>query len=243
MRNISAKEKNRAWQKAKTDADAVECVVLGTPDARGEHSRREGRLLDRLRSQEYADQIGEAWLGIEKYQKTTGDGQRVVRCLLHALTLSYNAPRMLDDYQRSLEELEALKSSADQLYSYFSNTINRDPPWKIVAGDLTIDSRDFRSMRANLRRITTFLSNRMDNFQKAFQEIGLTREIGTESARRVVFTAALSDSMLKIFGKPLDGIVQTLAEVALGEETTLDQVRHARVNAASRKRRTDHQKI
>jgi hypothetical protein len=243
MPTVSAAAKKRAWQRAKADADAVEAAALGSANARGEHSRREGLLLDRLRSQKYADQVGEAWLGIEQYQKTTGNGQRVIRGLLDALTLSANAALMWDDYQRDVRRLGELKSFADQLQAYFSGKNRRDPMWKIVAHAPSIEPLDFGNVRATLRRISTFLDNRIDDSRTAFTEIGLTRERGAEHARRVVFTAALSSSMRNIFGRPLDGIVKTLTDVALDTETTLDQVKHARVNAARRKRRTDPLKI
>jgi hypothetical protein len=250
--------KIQAWQKAKADADAVEFAALGsrhtvavpasekkyvqcvhTAAERGEHSRKEADLLDRIRSEENANQVGEAWLYIERHQKSPIDGQRVIRNLLDALTLSKNAASLSFDYRGSLKQLEGLKAAAAQLIEYFSDGIKREPLSMVVSrADDLIGETDHHKMIASLVRIEKFFKRRIESLSTAHNEMGLSREMKTKRAQYVAFTAALSESMLKIFGKPLDGAVQLLTEVALEGELTIDQVKHARRSVARRRGRT-----
>jgi hypothetical protein len=68
MPDHSIKAKRDAWQRAKKAADAVEATALGKRDADtpGGAARQERLLLDRLRSEDHAEPVGEAWLRIEK---------------------------------------------------------------------------------------------------------------------------------------------------------------------------------
>jgi hypothetical protein len=219
-------------------------VALGESTQRGEHARKEAGLLDRIRTEENADELGEAWQYIERHQNSPIDGQRVIRAALHALTLSENAVRVPEGYHSSLRRLKGLITAVDQLQEYFCKDIKRDPPWKILAREAdNIDEPDYRKATISLSRIREILKNRAETFGTAYNELGLSRETKTARARYVAFTAALSESMLKIFGKPLDRIVQILAHVALKGEVTIDQVKHARRSVAHRKGRTRARKI
>jgi hypothetical protein len=230
-----------AWQRAKKAADAVEVTALGKreADAPGGAVRQERLLLDRLRDENHARYVAEAWLRIERHFKNGDEGQRVIRGLLDAVTLSKNITLMPVDYRRSMKHLKELKGFADQLYVYFTDGIARDPLWMIIAGDRLSNERNFRDMVVSLERIRLFLAGREQQFSHVFGQIGLTREIKAPVAQRAVFTAALSNAMHSIFGKWLDEVVRILTDVALGTETNIDQVKHARKNTARRRGRTE----
>jgi hypothetical protein len=240
MPDYSMKAKRRAWQRAKEAADAVEAVALGNKgeDAAGGAARQERLLLDRLRDEDHARTVGEAWLRIERHFKNGDEGQRVIRGLLDALTLSKNIVLMPVDYRRSMKHLKELRGFTDQLYVYFTDGIARDPLWMIIAGSRLSNERNFRDIVVSLEGIRSFLAGREEQFSHIFDQIGLTREIKVPVAQRAVFTAALSNAMHNIFGEWLDDVVRILTEVALGVETSIDQVAHARKNAARRRGRT-----
>jgi hypothetical protein len=109
----------------------------------------------------------------------------------------------------------------------------------IVAGSRLSNERNFRDMVVSLGRIRLFLAGREEQFSHIFGQIGLTREIKAPVAQRAVFTAALSNAMNDIFDEWLDEVVRILTEVALGVETNIDQVKHARKNTARRRGRTE----
>jgi hypothetical protein len=236
----SVKAKREAWQRAKKAADAVEATALGKreADAPGGAARQERLLLDRLRNENHAEAVGEAWLRIERHFKNGDEGQRTIRGLLDAVTLSKNIALMPLDYRRSMKHLKELKGSADQLYVYFTDGIPRDPLWTIIAGSRLSNERNFRDMVVSLERIRLFLAGREEQFSHIFGQIGLTREIKAPVAPRAVFTAALSNAMHNVFGTWLDDVVRILTEVALGVETNIDQVKHARKSTARRRGRT-----
>jgi hypothetical protein len=75
--NYSMKAKLEAWQRAKKTADAVEATALGRreADAPDGAARQERLLLDRFRLQKAAEQVGEAWLRIERNFKTGDEGE------------------------------------------------------------------------------------------------------------------------------------------------------------------------
>jgi hypothetical protein len=229
--------------RAREAIDAVESAALGkkeadTPDGA---ARKERLLLNRLRKQEHA--LAEAWLRLERHVKKGDEGQRVIRGLLEALTLSNNTALMPIDFRRSMKRLKELKVFADQLYAYFTNEIARDPMWTIVAASRLSNERNLKPMVASLEHIRLFLIGREEEFSHIFSQIGLTREIQTTVAQRVVFSSALSNAMYKIFGKWLDEVVCILINIALDTETDAEQVRHARKNAARRRGRTEAPKI
>jgi hypothetical protein len=229
-----------AWLQAKADADAVEAIALGKKGADAPQGSvcQERLLLDRFRSTVHAKKVGNAWVNINKHQKKKTDGQRVIRCLLEAATLSNNTNLMQDDYGRSKKDLEELKCCADRLYKYFTDTVERDPTWRIVVGGSVSDAPDLRSVRASLVWMRLFLNSRMNEFSYTFGRIGLTRKAKT--ARRVNFTVAMSNAMLDIFGRPLDGVVVALAKVFFDtEDLTIYQIKHAREAAALRRSRAD----
>jgi hypothetical protein len=238
--SYSVKAKREAWQRAKNAADAVEATALGKreADAPGGAVRQERLLLDRLRDESHAETVGEVWLRIEPHFKKGDEGHRVIRGLLDALTLSKNIALMPADYQRSMKRLKELKGFADQLYVYFTDGIARDPLWMIIAGSRLNNERNLKDMVVSLERIRLFLAGREEQFSHIFGQIGLTREIKAPVAQRAVFTAALSNAMHNIFGEWLDEVVLILTEVALGVETNIDQVKHARKNTARRRGRT-----
>jgi hypothetical protein len=239
--SYSVKSKREAWQRAKKAADAVEATALGKreADAPGGATRQERLLLDRLRNENHAEAVGEAWLRIEQHFKKGGEGQHVVRRLLDVYTLAKNSPLVPLDYRRSLERLSQLKDFSDQLYVYFTDEIRRDPLWAIIAGSHLSNERNFKGMVASLRHIRLFLAGREEEFSHLFGQVGLSREIKATGAQRVVFSAALSKAMHDIFGTWLDDVVRILTNVALDTETTLDQVKHARKNTARRRGRTE----
>jgi len=239
--SYSVKAKRAAWQRAKKAADAVEATALGKreADAPGGAARQERLLLDRLRNENHAEAVGEAWLTIERHFKNGDEGQRVIRGLLDALTRSKNIALMPVDYRRTMKHLKELKGFADELYVYFTDGIPRDPLWMIIAGSRLSNERNFRDMVVSLERIRSFLAGREEQLSHIFGQIGLTREIKAPVAQRAVFTAALSNAMHNIFGEWLDDVVRILTEVALGAETSIDQVAHARKNTARRRGRTE----
>jgi len=135
-----------------------------------------------------------------------------------------------------MKHLKELKSCADQLHKYFSDTVNRDPTWKIVAGSYLTNTRRFNREKYSLRRIQLYLTTRMAESSQIFNQLGLTREIKTAIAPRVVFTAAMSEAMRNIFGRPLDDVVCNLAQVVFeSENVTVDQVKKARKTAERRR--------
>jgi hypothetical protein len=258
-----------AWNQAQADAAAVE-GTLGVADvtsfiepfSRGKYARHERLLLDRLRSKKYAVQVSDAWRIIAKHRKKAHDdsGERVVKSLLNALTLCENAARVSDEYRKNIERLKELKSFADQLHEYFTDTIERDPDWKIVAGDAKLWSPaverdpDWKMVAGNylnatprfksrmiqpLRRIQLFLTNRMAKFANIFDQVDLTREINTPVAKRVIFTMAMSNSMQNIFGRGrgLDDLVALLTEVAFECVIDSEKVKRARKDAAARRKK------
>jgi hypothetical protein len=94
MSGHSIRAKRDAWQRAKKAADAVEATVLGKKEADSPegNARGERLLLDRLRHKKSVERVGEAWLQIEQHCKEGDEkGQRVIKSMLHALTLSNNA--------------------------------------------------------------------------------------------------------------------------------------------------------
>jgi len=100
MQHSTKAEMNAAWQKAKADADAVEVVALGQRSERREHARKEGQILDRLRTKEYAELVGEVWLRMKRYQKNGNEGQRVIMALLNAFTRSEMVRLLPTDYRQ-----------------------------------------------------------------------------------------------------------------------------------------------
>jgi hypothetical protein len=201
--------------------------------------RQERLLLGRLRREESVQQVGEAWLHIERHFKKGDEGERVIRGLLHALTLARSTPLMPVDYRRSMKRLKELEGFADQLHKYLTDEVARDPMWAIVAGSQLSNERNFKNMVASLEHIRLFLARREEEFSHHFGQIGLTREVSTAAARRVVFSAALSKAMFDIFGRWLDEAVGILTDVALETETNVDQVRHARKGTARHRWRTE----
>ncbi len=236
--SYSIKDKREAWQRARKAVDAVETTALGKreADALGGAARQERLLLDRLRSESHSEAVGEAWLLIERYFKTGDEGERVIKRVLAALTLSKNIKLMPDDYQRSVKRLKQLREFADQLYVYFTDDIALDPLWATMAGSRLSIERNFKAMVSSLRHIQLFLAGREEEFSQVFGQIGLTREIRTDVAQRVAFSAELSKAMHGIFNKWLDDVVRILTNVSLETETTIDQVKHARKNAVRRGR-------
>jgi hypothetical protein len=241
MPDHSIKAKRDAWQRAKKAADAVEVTALGKreTDAPDGAAREERLLLDRLRHEESVEQVGEAWLRIERHFKKRNEGQRVIRAVLQALTLAKNLTDVPDDYRWSVERLRELRGCADKLYLYFKDEIARDPTWAIVAESRVSNERDFRNMVASLEHIRLFLMGREEEFSHMFDQMGLTREINSSAAQRVVFSTALSAAMKNIFGKWLDDVVAALTELAFQTEVTIDQIKHARRAAARRRVRTE----
>src|SRR5262249_29866229 len=171
--SYSVKAKREAWQRAKKAADAVEATALGKreADAPGGAVRQERLLLNRLRDENHARYVGEAWLHIEPHFKTGGEGQPVIRGLLGGVTLSQNITLMPDDYRRSMKRLKELKGFADQLYVYFADRIARDPLWMIIAGSRLNNERHFRDMVVSLERIRLFLATREEQFSHMFDQI------------------------------------------------------------------------
>jgi hypothetical protein len=241
LTDYSIKAKRDAWLRLKKDVDAVEASALGKKEADtpGGAAYRERRLLDRLRGEDQCEIVGEAWLHIERHAKKGDEGQRIIRGLLDALTLSTNTPFIPIDYQLSLKRLKELRGFADQLYVYFKDEIARDPMWAIAAGSRLSHERDFTGMIASLEHVRLFLTSREDEFQHVFGQMGLTREIKATIASRVVFSAAMSKTMQTIFGKWLDDVVRVLTDVAFGTATTIDQVKSARKNTKRRTGRTE----
>jgi hypothetical protein len=90
MSDHSIKAKRDAWRRAKKAADAVEATALGKKeaDAPGAAAHQERLLLDRLRGEERAELVGEAWLHIEQHSRNGDEGQRVIMSLLEAVTLA-----------------------------------------------------------------------------------------------------------------------------------------------------------
>jgi len=244
MPDYSIQAKRHAWQRAKKAADVVEATALGKreADVPGGAARQERLLLDRLRNENFAEPVGEAWLRIEPHFKKGDEGQRVIRGVLHALTLSGNATLMPIDYRLSMKRLKELKGFADQLYMYFTDDIARDPLWTIIAGSGLTNERNFQDMVVFLEWIRLFLAAREGEFAHIFDQIGLTREVKAPVARRGVFAAALSKAMHNIFGKWFDDVVVISTDVALGTQTSIDQVKHARKSAARRRGRTEASK-
>jgi hypothetical protein len=232
-----------AWQAAKADADAVENVWLAEPSLRGEHARSEGQILNRLRSPEHDRLVGEAWLHIGRYQKNGDEGQRAIKAMLKAFTLSKNVRQLPDDYQRSRKLLQKLENSANELHKYFTDTIERDPLWRIVT-DSPTGIPDLRNVRATLGQIKEFLSYSLAEFSDAYAQAGLTREVKASVGPRVTFTTAMSLAMCDIFGRPLDNVVCNLAQVVFkSEDVTVDQVKKARKTAQRRRGSTEAPKI
>jgi hypothetical protein len=263
------KEKLVAWRKFKEDADAVKATALGKPwqqfeeitplgprsldtvsvekgGNQGKHAHAERLLLDKLLSEECADQVAGIWTSIDKYrQKKLDNGQRLIKCLLDAFTLSQHVLLIVDDYQRNIDRLREVQDLADQLEAYFASgaeqaergdAISRDPMWKIFASASLRDPPDFVGFRTTLSRIKGFLSERADEFSKAFDELNLSRKNKSASSARVAFTAAMSVAMCDIFGRPLDDVVRQLTDVIFSDEVTVDQVKEARKSAAERRR-------
>jgi len=244
MQHSTKAELNAAGRTAKNDADAIEAVALGKPSAQGEHARREGQILDRLRSPKYAAPIGEAWMRIKRYQRNGDEGQRVIKRLLRAFTLSEQVRLLRDDYQYSMKRLEELKSFADQLHKYFTDTVERDPTWKVVGGNYLRKPRRFSRQIYSLRRIQLYLTNRMAESARAFDQLGLTREDKALVAPRVTFTGEMSAAIRDIFGRPLDDVVRNLVRVVFEtEDVTVNQVKKARKTAERRRGRTQAPKI
>ena len=239
--DYSIKEKRDAWQRAKIAADAVEATALGKKetDTPGGATRQERLLLDRLRSEQYVEQVGEAWLRIERHFKKGDEGRRVIKFVLNSFTRSNNATLIPVDYRLSLERLKELKGCADQLHGYFTDEIERDPTWKILAGITLSVERSLKDMVASLEHIRLFLTGRVQEFSDIFDQIGLTREVKSPAAAHVVFSAAMSDAMNSIFGKWLDEVVAAFTEVAFETEVTIDQIKHARRATARRRVRTE----
>jgi hypothetical protein len=154
------KTKGAAWQRAKEAADAFEATALGKreADAPGGAVRQERLLLDRLRNENHADDVGEAWIRIERYCKNGDEGQRVITRLIEAFTLSKNIALVPVDYRRTLKRLSHLKECADQLYTFFTDEIVRDPAWMIVAGSRLTNERDLKATVASLRHIQLLLT-------------------------------------------------------------------------------------
>jgi hypothetical protein len=241
-----------AWQVAKVDAAAVEATVLGNPnapdkpnpnvhggvlrhDARGDHARMEAQILNRLRSEEFAVLVGEAWLDVGRHRKNEKDGQRVVKSLLEAFTLSRNARLLEDSHQLSMGQIKKLQNCTDELHKYFMNTIERDALWKILAGHPT-NMPDLRNVRATLGWIKQFLSDRLAKYSDDYAQIGLSREVKTSVGPRVAFSVAMSDAMRDIFGRPLDNVVCNLTQVVFeNRDVTVVQIKNAR-KAAERRR-------
>jgi hypothetical protein len=168
--DYSIEAKRDAWQRAKKAADAVEATALGKreADTPGGAARQERLLLDRLRDEESVEQVGGAWLRIEPRFKKGDDGERVIRGLLRAFTLARNTKLMPVDYQRSMSRIKELKSSADELYKYFTGEVARDPIWVIIAGSRVSNERDFKNMVASLEHIRLFLTGREEEFLPPF---------------------------------------------------------------------------
>jgi hypothetical protein len=175
MPDSSIKAKRDAWHRAKKAIDAVEAFALGKKEADSPsgYARRERLLLDRLRREQYAEPLGEMWLRIERYFEKGDEGERVIRSLLDALSLSKSPSLMPVDYRRSMKRLKELKGFADQLYVYFKDEIARDPMWAIVAGSRLGNERNFRDMVSSLEHIRLFLTGREDEFSHIFAQVAL----------------------------------------------------------------------
>jgi hypothetical protein len=243
-----------AWHQFKEDADTIHAIALGKigKDGNdGEHAQAERLLLARLVSEECAEQIAAVWLSVGKYRQKKSDcGQRLIKSLLDAYTRSQNLPLIEGDYQRSIERLKELEGYIDELEAYFASgaeqagkgdSIARDPTFKIFAKDRSPNPHDFIGWRACLSRIKGFLSDRIDDFSNAFDELKLSRKNNSAISTRIAFTTAISDAMRNIFGRPLDDVVRALTDVVFGAqvEITVDQIKEARKSAAKRRKTAD----
>jgi hypothetical protein len=245
--NWLRKKELRAWRHFREDADAIKQSAFGQQDGKqaDEHTHAERLLLNRLCSGECAELMSGAWSAVVTHRKKSYDGQRVIRCMLDAFTLSKHVSLIAGDYQRSMNRLKQLADFADQLRQYFlsdaeqakkGDTIARDPTWKMLAGSHVSEPHDATNAIIALTRIGNFLSRRIDNFSAAFSQLNLTHKDQAATAQRITFIAAMSDAMRDIFGRPLDGVVCQLTDAVFDAqgEVTVNQVKEARKSAARR---------
>jgi hypothetical protein len=261
--NWLTKKELIAWRKFKADADAVKATALGEPwqqfeeataptvalrspdtvsvekgGRQGEHAHAERLLLNRLCSEECAEQVAAAWLGVDRHRKNPDDGQRVIKCLLDAYTRSENASVIAGDYQRSVDRLKELQGCADQLEKYFASEIARDPMWKILTGTYLSEPPDAKAALVALTRIKRLLSRRLNEFSAAFSQLDLTRKNKASTVQRITFLAAMGNAMRDIFGRPLDDVVRQLTDAVFEAqgEVTIDHVKNARRDTAKRRK-------
>jgi hypothetical protein len=89
-----------------------------------------------------------------------------------------------------------------------------------------------------LTRIKDFLSHRIDQFSITLSQLGLTRKDNADTAQHITFMSAMSDAMRHVFGRPLDDAVCQLTNIIFPQnEVTIDDVKNAQRNAATRRRK------
>ena len=189
---------------------------------------RDREFLDRLRSNEHADQVNRIWFAIRKHRKTSDDDQILIKnaiCALRLATTYWELPEQLDEQKKKSEKV---RMALRLVRSYFSN--DRDPHADQLRK--TLDWAD-RAVDRGLERFGGLSIKQDGTITSANGELPrwlrLTRKRRTTASQRAMFMEAMSETFRWVLGKPCDEAVAELAEVAFNTRRamTVDQVRNA----------------
>jgi hypothetical protein len=189
------------------------------------HGLSDGDLgvLQRLGSNDYADQASVAWDQIGRNRKRSDDDQYVIIYLLEAWHFGLEAGVILKSYESRVEYFRRLRRCAEELRGFFT------------ADERARFSGEGTSGEVN--QVLQSLSWTIDIFDRCEHEIstlaerlGLTREVHSSTGHRVTFMVKMCEGMVSLFGSPLYEAVAALTDIVFKREpgaTTIDQVRSA----------------
>jgi hypothetical protein len=201
---------------------------------------RDRKFLDRLRSNEYADQVNRIWFAIRKRHKTPDDDQIMIKnavCALRVATTYWKLPEQLDEQK---QESEKVRMALQLVRSCFAN--HRGPHAdqlreKLDWADRVIDRGLERFGGLSIKQDGTITSA----YGELPRWLRLTRKRRKTASQRAMFMEAMSDTFRWVYGKPCDEAVAALADVAFNTRRamTVDQVRNATKRYIRRKIQPD----
>jgi hypothetical protein len=201
--------------------DAIDAFERNHPEL----SAEDKQFFERLRGDDYAAKLDEAWSQIRKTRRwTVADDARIIECLVKALRVAEALPKVPAETAKSRSEIDAAKKAAIVLRNYY-------------ARHLSVEA-------ANLRRGLAWAEKNIDSEELLCDlnlagdagmvvalnlegSLRISRKLQTRAAQRRTFMLQVGQAMRDFFGRPCDRAVAALTSVAFKVDTDIDDVRNA----------------
>jgi hypothetical protein len=190
-------------------------------------SAEDVQFLDRLRSDDYAAKVDEAWSKIRKLPGwTANDEVRVIGRLVKALRVAKALPKVTAETAKSRSEIAAAKKAASVLRKYYA--------------------KHFGAEAANLLRGLAWAEKALESAE-LLCELDLSGDAGTTvalnreklpprisrkhkilAAQRNAFMLQVRQAMQDVFKRPCDAAIAALTTVAFKVDTDITDVQNAR---------------